>query len=373
MIRLARLPRVRRLRRRVLCAAMATVPLLTSGCGPSVPPQLGIKNVPLDIAVGNDTAVEPPHPGAAAPPVAQALPAFAPVITTVSPKSSPAPGFVPPAFAVTPAETCPALDSTKASPAPASPEVEGPATAGTWPFGSSGSYVVNGAAIPLPPQNVRVVSNPAQTSQGVFTYAEDGITFGFPNAPAAFRASNSTSAPANPLVAPTSAFGLTQLDIPTTAGIVMFHPQTPLTLLSTPAQAYGAYNPDPNNPAIPNTTGSWSDAQSDAQHGTSVSIQATNLGQVRVNACGTPVDAWQVQATLTITSTEVWLQIPTPAKTELTLTVSYAVATGLGGMIVDEKVQTAPNPDSSPDLLAGATFSTKVTSTISSPRPEAAR
>jgi len=365
---------VRRLRRRLGCGAMVVVlPFLTSGCGPSVQVQLGMKNVPLNIAVGNDTAVKPPRQGGPAPaPVAEALPAFAPPTITSAPSTAPTiyTGFVPPAPSAS-ADLCPAMDPTKPSPAAATPEVDGTAVDGVWKFASTGAYSFNGVATSMPTYNFRVVSGAAQTGQGQFGFTQQGVALGFVNAPSTYVASNSTSAPANPVAAPTSFFGLSGIAISTPSGAVIFQPPKPLTLLSTPAQAYGPYQPDPNNPAIPNSTGQWSDAQTDAQHGTTMSIQATDLGHVRVNACGTPVDAWQVQATITITGSEVWTVTPSPAKTDVTLSVTYAVATGLGGMIVAEKVQTQPNADSTPATLGGASYSTSTASTIASPKPEA--
>lgn len=368
MNRLARLQRLRRQRRRVLAAAMVGVPLLTSGCGPSVPVQLGMKNVPLDIAVGKDTALKP-RPPASAPPVAEALPAFAPVITPVTP--APTPGFVPPPpVVVGSGVVCPELDPTRASPAAATPEVEGPATDGRWRFMSQGQDTLNGAATALPSINVRTISAALGGTQGSYTFAEQGVVFGFPNATSTYAASNSTSAPANPLVSPTSFVGLTSLQIQAQGGLVTFQSPKPLKLLSTPAQPASAYSPDPNNPALPNTTGTWTDTQTDAQDGSAMTIQGTDNGTVRVNACGTPVDAWQVHATITLTgSTVQYGPVSLPGKTELTFDVTYAVATGLGGMIVAEQVKTLPNSDGTAGTLAGSSYSSSTTSTIAAPQP----
>jgi hypothetical protein len=373
---LARLSRVRRLRRRLLAGAMVGVPLLTSGCGPSVPVQVGMKNVPLDITVGNDVATKPPAPhGPTAPPVAEALPAFAPVITPVSPSlPPPVPSFVPPALGSGSGDTCPQLDPTRASPAAATPEVEGTATDGTWPIRNDGSVSVNGAAVALPAHDTWVTSSATQASQGVFTFAEHGVAFGFPGADAAYRASNSTSAPANPLVSPTSSFGLSRLvvNFPGNSGALVFQPATPLKLLATPAQADAPYQPDPSNPAIPNTTGNWTDTESDAQDGTVMTISASDAGFTRVNACGTPVDAWEVKATITLTgATYSTTAGPQPGRTDVTFTVQYAVATGLGGMIVDEHVDMAPNADGNPPTVGGAPYTAKYGSTLSAPQPEA--
>ncbi len=372
MTRLAHLPRVRRLRRRIAAAALAGVPLLTSGCGPSVPVQLGMKNVPLDITVGNDVPTKPPAAhGPTAPPVDQALPVFAPVVT-VAPAQPAVQNFTPPApLVVGSGVVCPQLDTGKASPAAATPEVDDAASNGVWKFRSSGELSVNGAAFALPPQNTRTISAATEASRGVFTFSETGVSFGFPGALTQYRASDSTSAPANPLASPTSSFGLTSFTMPLPGGGAwVFQPATPLQLLATPAAQNTTYQPDPSNPAIPNTTGSWNAAQNDAKDGTAMSIQATDLGHVRVNACGTPVDAWQVHAILTLTGTLVQSTAePAPATTDLTLDVTYAVATGLGGMIVDETVKTVANSDGTAPTFAGAGFTDNTASTISAPQP----
>jgi len=368
---LARLPRARRLRRRALAAAMIGVPLLTSGCGPSVPVQLGMKNVPLDITVGNDVATKPPAAhGPSAPPVAEALPVIVPAVAAPPP---PVQNFTPPPpVAVGSGEVCPELDTSRASPAAATVEVDDAATAGTWLNRSSGTLNVNGAAVAMPPQDSWVISAPASSSQGVWDFAEHGIVLGFPGADAAFHASDSTSGPANPLVSPTSSFGLSRLTVNFPGGAWLFQPANPLKLLATPTAQTSTYQPDPNNPSIPNATGSWSDAEADAADGTAMTIQATDTGKVRVNACGTGVDAWQVHATITFTGATIQTTAgQSPARTDLTLDVTYAVATGLGGMIVDEQVKTLPNSDGSPPFFAGVPFSDDTTSTLSAPRPEA--
>ncbi len=367
---LARLPRVRRLRRRALAAALVGVPLITSGCGPSVPVQLGIKDVPLDITVGNDAKPPVPRGGRTPAPLDQALPAFVPAVASAAPPPA-VRDFIPPApLVVGSGVVCPQLDPTKASPAAATPEVDGAATVGKWPNRNSGTLAIDGATVALPAQDTWVVSAAEQSSQGVYDFTEHGITLGFPGADATFHASNSTSAPANPLVSPTSSFGLSRLVVNFPGGAWTFHPAHALQLLATPAAANSTYKPDPSNPAVPNTTGSWNDVQSDPTDGSTMSIQATDLGHVRVNACGTPVDAWQVEATVTITGTTIATAAgPSPATTDLTLHVVYSVATGLGGLIVDEQVKTLPNNDGSPSTFAGVPFTDTTSSTLSAPKP----
>jgi hypothetical protein len=352
-------------RRALALPLVAALPLLTTGCGPAVQVQLGIKNVPLDITVGNQPLRESPRPEAPAPaPVAEALPAFSVPIglpdVVPLPRSS---GFVlppPPPDAV----ACAQLDPTKPSPAAATSEVSNAATMGRWAFRQTGNVTRAGAgAAPLDTAAVRTVSAARETSQGVFTFSESGAALGFPDSSADYMASNSTATPRTPLVSPTSRFALARLSIPVIGGSVVFQPASALTLLSTPAAKASQYKPDPNNPAAPGTTGSWKDSQSDPVSGTTVSIGASDLGSIRVNACGTPVDAWQVQATITVVGTQVSTASGTvPAATKLTMNVIYAVATGLGGLIVQWKETTT-------GTLAGGAFSLDGDATVSAPTP----
>jgi hypothetical protein len=207
------------------------------------------------------------------------------------------------------------------------------------------------------------VTNAKEPSQGVFTFTETGAALGFPDSAADYTSSNSTATPNTPLVSPNSRFALARLTIPVVGGSLVFQPASALTLLSTPAAKASAYQPDPNNPAAPGTTGSWKDSQGDPVSGTTVSIDASDLGRIRVNACGTPIDAWQVQATITVVGTRVTTSSGTvPAATNLSMKVIYAVATGLGGLIVQWK-------ETSSGTLAGGAFGLDGEAAVSSPVP----
>jgi hypothetical protein len=374
MIRLAAtLAALRPGRRALALPLVAALPLLSTGCGPSVQVQLGMKNVPLDITVGNRPLQEPARPGAPTPaPLAEALPAFnvpiigAPAAATSPPRSS---GFVLPPPPPDEMAACPPLDPTRPSPAAATPEVTTTATSGQWAYRQTGTVSRGGAAaVPLDPAASRTVSGAHETSQGVFVFSETGAALGFPASSATYTATNSTAGPTTPLVSPTSRFALAGLSIPVNGGTLVFQPPTALTLLSTPAAKASQYQPDPNNPATPTTTGSWKDSQTDPVTGTAVSIDASDLGHIRVNACGTPVDAWQVQATITVVGTQVTTAsgTPAPASTNLTMNVTYAVATGLGGQIVQWTEKTS-------GTLAAAPFSLDGDATVAAPAPAGPR
>jgi len=366
MIRLAALLRADR---RALAVPLAAVlPLLATGCGPSVQVQLGLKNVPLDITVGNEP-LQPPHPGGpAAAPLAEALPAFNVPIIGVPAGSPPGrfPSFVLPPPPDDGSALCPQLDPQRPSPAAATPEVADAATVGRWAFRQTGTVSRGGApATPLDAATTRTVTTAAQTGQGVYGFSETGVALGFPNSSAGYSATNSTAPPSTPLVSPTSRFALARLSIAVPGGSVDFQPASPLTLLSTPAAAASTYQPDPSNPAAPGTTGSWNDSQTDPVSGTTVSISASDSGLVKVNACGTPVDAWQVTGTLRVVGTRVTTATGTvPATTNLTMSVTYSVATGLGGLIVDWAEKTG-----SGGTLGGSPFSVDGEATLSSPTP----
>jgi hypothetical protein len=330
--------------------------------------------VPLDITVGNRPLEEPAKPGAPTPaPVAEALPAFTvPVIGVPAGATPPPPqssGFVLPPPSPGDAAACPPLDPTRPSPAAATPEVATTATNGQWAYRQTGTVSRGGAAAaPLEPAASRAVSDARETAQGNFTFHETGVALGFPSSSAVYTATNSTATPNTPLVSPMSRLALAGLSIPVNGGALVFQPATALTLLSTPAARASQYQPDPNNPATPTTTGSWKDSQTDPVTGTAMSIDASDLGRIRINACGTPVDAWQVQATITVVGTQVTSAsgTPVPSSTNLTMNVTYAVATGLGGQIVQWTEKTS-------GTLAAAPFSLDGDATLAAPAPAAPR
>jgi hypothetical protein len=365
MIRLA--AALRADRRRVLALPLAVaLPLVTSGCGPSVQVQLGMKNVPLSITVGSRPLQEPPHAGAPTPaPLAESLPAFSvPIIGVAAAPLSHGATFVLPPPPSDADLVCAQLDPLKPSAAAATTEVSNAATVGRWAFRQTGTVTRGGASAPLDAATVRTVSGATEASPGVFTFNETGAALGFADSSAGYTATNSSAPPSTPLVSPASRFALARLSIPVVGGAVVFQPATSLTLLRTPAAQASQYQPDPNNPATPGTTGTWKDSQSDPVSGTTMSIDATDLGQVRVNACGTPVGAWQVQATITVVGTRVTTSSGTvPAATNLTMNVTYAVATGLGGLIVDWAEKTSNG------TLGGAAFAVDGEATLASPAP----
>ncbi|HXA29975.1 MAG TPA: hypothetical protein VN193_14635 [Candidatus Angelobacter sp.] len=346
----------------------AALPLLATGCGPSVQVQLGMKNVPLSITVGTRPLPEAPRPGAPAPaPLAEALPVYS-VPQLAVPAALPIPhgtGFVlppPPPDDL----ACPPLDPLKPSAAAATTEVSDAATAGRWAFLQTGNVTRGGApAAPLAAATTGTVSAVTQPAQGSFGFTEAGAVLGFPDSAGEYAATNSSAQPSTPLVSPTSRFALAGLSIPVPGGAVVFKPAAALTLLSTPAAQASQYQPDPNNPGTPGTTGTWKDSQTDPVTGTAMTIDATDLGRIRVNACGTPVDAWQVQATITLVATQVSTASGTaPATTNLTEKVTYAVATGLGGLIVQWTAAAQPQ-----STLAGAPFALDGSATLSSVTP----
>lgn len=348
---------------RVLVGGALLASLLATACGPSVPVAVGIKDVPLDILVGREDT--PAAPGAA--PAIPSIVQFPQLLTGSSVVSyiDRYKQWTPPPLAASAPPVCPSLDPQTPSLAAADPEVSTTAPNGTWLFRQSGS-AGSGTAYPVPSQAYRAIAGAAATGTGTWQFYEAaGDLFGLPAAEMQFTASNGGSGPATPLVSPTSEVGLGYLWLLTQDGhLILFNFSTPLKMLATPAQRNIPYNPDPNNPALPTVNGSWTSSASDARDGSNMTIQATNLGIVRDNVCGTPVNAWQVGATITITSTQQYSgAIPTPAQTNLTLSGTYDVATGLGGMIVAESLNCS-------GTLAGKPYTcNNFTATLASSHP----
>lgn len=366
MMRPIRLPT---LGRRAAAAAAAVVPLLTSGCGPAIPVTVGVKAVPLDILVGRDEGADRPSRPGSPPPVAEALPAV-PVLELPSTTENIVRlhDWVPPPPAPSLRLLCPPMDPLRPAAASATPEVVSPAEDGSWPFRQSGTRGFGSVPGPATALAHRLVSVATTTGQGTFAFSQDGSLFGLPDVSFAhYSASNASSAPATPLVAPASQLGLSRLLVWTPNGFLAFQPSAPLELLATPAQQDVPYpGGDPTSPKLPATTGRWTGSATDTT-GTTISVDASNLGRVRDNACGTPVEAWRVQATVTIVASLVFsgpsLQASQPAATNLSLTVTYDVATGLGGMIVAEV-------DKGSGTLGGVAYTCDSQSTVSAPQPE---
>ncbi len=327
-----------RLTARAAVPALVLVPLLLSGCGPSVPVAVGVKNVPLDILVGRDTAQKHTQP-AEAPPMLS-IPALPPLLT-VGGDSSPVQylHWTPPPLADSLPPICPTVDPLKASLAPADPTIATTATKGLWLYNQGGQAGWSTTPGTVPPQELRGIYA-ASGGAGAYSFGQFGGILGLPaTSSAVFNANDGSSGPSTPLVSTSAQLGLHQLVVIAPGAIFLYQPSQPLELLAMPAEKNITYQPDPNNPALPTLTGSWNATAADPLDGTAATISATNTGIVRDNVCGTPLDAWRVQATLRLVGTLAYQgSTLMPATTNLTITGTYDVATGLGGMIVGESV-----------------------------------
>jgi hypothetical protein len=108
----------------------------------------------------------------------------------------------------------------------------------------------------------------------------------------------------------------------------------------------GANNPivtPPTSPPVPlpgqssNNLFSWTETAADPAHQWTETIQGVQGNQrVALNACGSVIDAWPAEATLTITKTNP--ATGQPYTSPLTLTWIYYVAPQYGGLIVNEQI-----------------------------------
>lgn len=336
---------------------LAALPLAT-GCGPTVPPQLAVHAVPLtNLVLGKPTDVEKR-------PVNRDLLAtlFAPK-GTHQPQFGGLPQFPPPLFSggfpnlPPPAAVCADLSATAAA-VDAPDEVASTATNGVYSYRTPSADINDGGAtskVITPANGTRTITGAQNPGTGQYAFTETWLL-----GPLSFAtniaATNATANPAGGVVAAAaSQVGLSRFQLYSAApGSVIFSPSTPLILMKTPASGNGV------------TPGyqTWKDAQSDPAHGSSMRIDGAITGKVRVNACGTAIDAWEVQATITLVSAP-----PTDAPlgqvggpTNLTITATYEVATGLGGQIVQESQQWS-------GTLDGQSISADWKSTLNSPNP----
>ncbi|MHB8718493.1 MAG: hypothetical protein ACYDAC_06340 [Candidatus Dormibacteria bacterium] len=379
--------------RRLTLALSLVVVLVLSACGPSVPPQVGVNSVALNLVLGKPPAEMNQAPAIPAPP-AVPLPGstlFGGGAFVFGPGAGSG-GFT--GFIVSPpsppALVCPAADPRKGSIA-STPEVQNAATDGAYPFriDPSSSYSQNGSsASKFGSTFVATVSgagpltgpaNP-QNSPGEYTFNESqsigGVTYN-----TSFQSQQTSSNPSNPLVGEeTSQLGLSrfQIQLPANVGFTFNAPPGhALDILKTPANS-SLTGTVTSGGSTSGTPPSWQDAVSDPADGSSMSINGavTSSTPVQINACGQNIDTYPVTATLTFTAP------PPPGGpvgftgvTNLQWTLHYNVATGMGGLIVHEDGQTSctSQPSRAPCELNGQPFSETFSFTVDSASPSPAQ
>lgn len=321
--------------RRLVSLTAALV--VCASCAPRDPIQLGMKEYSTDIVFGRQSPPPPPPPPIAAAEPAPGFPSFivppppaAPAGATASPSTTSASRRSRPA-----APPCPPDDPFVFPEEPATPGVLRPPSAGPYVFRQKGEVTVSGTTTPLPAASIRRIGDVVGTPPGDVRYDVTIESLG-DTTTTTYQVRQSTRDPS------IDGVFITRVVTRRASGKVdEFAPVNGVRIISLPA-APGA---------------TWNDVGTDPARATSMVVQGTvEAGKARVNACGTPLDAWAVKVSGRLLG---------PGK-DLALSASYAVGTQLGGFVLREEVTLSGTDD-------GRSLRLSSSATISAPRPGTAR
>jgi len=292
--------------------------LLSSGCGPTVPLEVAMRQALITVFAGH----HPPSPSPSLPP------AYAPP----PPLNLGFQAYTPPPPAVF---SCPDLSEFVVVKDPATALISGPPVLAQYLMRSSGKYSLGSVSGKLP--TTIAIAQPAPPKPGndqVDGAFQDYSLITGPSA-SAYTYYGFRLAPNN---AATPGILLTSLHWKDPVrGSFDFFPDQPLQFLPTPVS--------------PNTSNPWAASGTDPFDQTSVTLQGTVPKRVTINACGVPLDSFDVQISGNIVS-------PT---FQLTWKADYYIGTQFGGLILGEHV-TFSGPDRTRNL--GDSYAYDETSTI---------
>lgn len=307
--------------RRTALAAVAALGLLAAACGTPGRP-IGIKEYPGDVVFGDQALPPPPT----IPPAADPVPAFPGFIAPPAPREQAfdaPPTTRPRPLPTIPVAACPEDDPLAVPGDEAVQRVPGPPKPATLPFRVSGTSKVGTTTVQLPPLATHKVSGPTSFGQSIFRFdvavsqfgGETVTTYQVDQSSGGQAVSGLTSGNAASNVSPDNV-AIVQIRTADQVATNAFTPSAPIRILPLP----------------PVKGLRFTGAGSDPLHGTSITIHGTIVGKSRVNACGTPIEAWQVRVGVD-PQTGQPSTITSPTK-RIVLTGTYSVATQFGGLIV---------------------------------------
>ena len=311
---------MKRLPVRIAVLALA----LTAACGPHVPLNLAVQEVPLSILLGLQQR-----------PAAPATIALPPVTL---------PELLPPGFGPAPLPLptpCPSAAPGAEPLVPASPDLLGRPVPGVYPVRLAGFWQPDtgkASAYAFAPNGTMTVSKPVLLLPQAPGGGTDDYTYTVTDLPSGADGTdrvetdflviptNATeSAPGGEVV--TQAAGIYIKRIVTTGahGTSTFAPSTPITYMTLPV-VVGTGTVDPQKP----NQSSWTTSGTDPATGTTLQLtgsvsgtpETQGTGRYRVDACGRVYDTWEVHATGTLTS---------PGE-NVSIDWYYDVATQYGGL-----------------------------------------
>jgi len=337
------------------------VSLVLTGCGPHVPLEVAVKQVPVDIILGLQKVQKaiasalpdlvPGNPQNLPAPTGNGGPAGRGVPTPLSSAPTSAPSAAPAA--------CPVANLLTTFPEKAAtPDLQGTPAAGVYPFRNAGGYQpdtsTSGGIVAFPDGSTRTVSAPVSTAPGIFTFdvtntaggrqGRSRVTTSFEVVP-----QNITQGtPGGQTVTQAAGIFITAISgQPADAPYFSFMPKPMITYLNLPV-SFGI---------------SWDTSGTDPVSGLTLklhgaiddSVKGSNKGRRVVDACGVLVDTWEVVASGTLVG-------PTE---NLAIGESYDIATQYGGMTFAE-IFDYGGPDAG---LNGPTAHSKYAATSSVLRP----
>lgn len=319
----------------------AAILLALTGCaGPRNPIEVSVKQVSGDITFGAPTAA-PVAVGARGPaPRLNPTPLGFPTIGQPAPPLPVAPSARPAAPTAPPTlDPCPAANRLQAAVRPATNSISGPPAQVLLPYRNEGVAEVteNG--------KTQKVAYPTLTQRRVSSARNPDDTYGFSVAEDLSGTTTTTTYFVDPKA------GLYITGIVTTlpdGSSDSFVPVNPRSLMLLP---------------LPVTPAAFSSVGVDPLSQTSVSFDGKVSGKVRVDACGIPLDAWEVKVTNGRTTS--------PGK-QLDFVASYAIGTQYGGLSLRDDLQIGCLTDVSVDCDNGRRLAARNVATTNT-EPELAR
>jgi hypothetical protein len=283
--------------------------LATAACSPQAPLEVGSKQIPVDITLGEQGAARPPglnpspggFPGFIQPPVPRIEP-----------------GINPPAL---PSARCPVASPLDAAELVARQTAPLPPVAATYRFRNQGSFQIgDGARVAYPRITTRRVHD-VRAIEGERNYEFDiSIPLADETTTTTYRVLNSGDAPDR---------GVYIVSIVTerSDGADAFIPQTPILLMPFPPPELGT-NLEDEVAGVAGPT--YRSSGTDPISQTTMVLEAQIAGKVGVDACGEWIDAFDIQI--------VSGRILGPSK-QLSFTGRYRIATQYGALVVEDDIE----------------------------------